>query len=610
MVRSIVPWHRSVGQTAVAALLSIFAAASAAEAGSKDYCRNVQFRGSAGANPPNVTFLVRDLRSNLVLTTCSLAPEHDETNLQYLQLLPFRWEKKTKYGGDCNANVTPIVQKKGCADDGKSCTIKTTIAPATTGAVKSYARICCYEGGACTGAKLTAIPIAVDVEVANIACDNVPNVDPPVRNCDLSTGDAGGSLELVPQVAPSAEACRSAIGAAMTQYITEVQAAVAGCTTLRLVAGISPACAVADVDAALRDPLVEDVSKAADKCAPTRSPASLRFQGICPAPCDGINPAKCSAGQVGLDCLTDEQCNTSTALGDGRCGDWTRTVDCLLCLTDASISDTSQLVWGDYQDLLQLQGRAADPAVVACLYSLGTQLAEVASVRAAETAKCQKIRDKGQRPLPSSPCAELDLNGAIAAAEQKAHEAILAGCDPVNAAPVLAKACGGTANDFTQLADCVTDEAAQTNDEVTQAAFRENSSYPLTFVAPAFGTLSPCQPAVKDLYTFSVNSGDSVLLVGDTDDPASAADLCFGPGSGCLLGDAISGDEELPCSSPVPLGHRCPVSSFTATADDTCTVEVTNCSGTCVNPTNASYKLHVTRNSQPTVLVRVADDQP
>ena len=129
-------------------------------------------------------------------------------------------------------------------------------------------------------------------------------------------------------------------------------------------------------------------------------------------------------------------------------------------------------------------------------------------------------------------------------------------------------------------------------------------------LTPAPGALVPCEPAVIDRYVFDVRAGEQVVVRADTVDLATAADLCFGPGSGCTTGDDISGDEDVPCTFPSPTEFDCPEDSFTASADGQCTVEIAECIGDCANPALANYTLSVQRDSVDAPVRLTADDEP
>ena len=117
-----------------------------------------------------------------------------------------------------------------------------------------------------------------------------------------------------------------------------------------------------------------------------------------------------------------------------------------------------------------------------------------------------------------------------------------------------------------------------------------------------------CDFITADIWEFQVTSGETVSLIADTVDAATAADLCFL--GGCLPSlDSFFGDDEFACTFPPPV-FACPSDSFVATADATCTVSVEDCGLPCSDPNTANYVLDVTRNGSPALLTLIQDDSP
>jgi hypothetical protein len=122
-------------------------------------------------------------------------------------------------------------------------------------------------------------------------------------------------------------------------------------------------------------------------------------------------------------------------------------------------------------------------------------------------------------------------------------------------------------------------------------------------VTSATEDLTTCEPPVTDQWTFQVTAGQTVLVHADTIDAATAADLCF-QGT-CTDGTSFYGDDEVSCTFPPP-AYACPETSFVASSDATCTMNVMTCSPSCADPSTARYRLDVTGSD----LVLVEDDVP
>jgi len=123
-------------------------------------------------------------------------------------------------------------------------------------------------------------------------------------------------------------------------------------------------------------------------------------------------------------------------------------------------------------------------------------------------------------------------------------------------------------------------------------------------VGPVLEDLSPC--FANDVWEFDVTAGDSVFLEADTVDAATAADLCFF--GSCDTGDFFSADDIFPCTFPPP-AFSCPLATFVASADGTCTMNMQTCSSACADFDRAGYSLSVQRDGSFTNLTLIGDDQ-
>jgi hypothetical protein len=123
-------------------------------------------------------------------------------------------------------------------------------------------------------------------------------------------------------------------------------------------------------------------------------------------------------------------------------------------------------------------------------------------------------------------------------------------------------------------------------------------------LSPVTDSLITCQR--QDTWQFSVNAAQNVVLVGDTADAATAADLCLTVS--CTGGDSAGADDNNACTFPPP-AFACPRASFVANSAESCTVVFRTCSSACANPNRANYSLRVTLDGTDTTLIRTANNQ-
>jgi len=488
----------------------------------------------------------------------------------------------------------------------RSCKIKAKLAPKTTGSSKYYVDFCCYEGNECKGDKLgdpTPIPIEVKVDLGGSeVCPAGDTVEPP-DPCSFSLAPlprtSSGELRMSQTPSGSAVSCRGTLGRATTNLVAGATDEVTRCNLNALKEVLPSDCTTADDDKGVIAALIAGVNDSAVSCAATRSPTRLRH-GLCSAPCEGLVSQTCAAGGALGSCTTDAECELPPGSGEGRCGIWSETANCINCQIQSAINDASTKIWGD-------AAYTFDSDV--CMSAIGKSFASLVSVRAKELLACQKLKDSAKKATaPEGPCKDADLKGSIAKEEQQAIDTIEGGCQ--GAPPeVLANVCGGTEASFAGVADCVIAGAKKIADTLSSASYPETDPSQ-TLISPVTESLQTCEPATTDRYTFTVAAGDNVSLHADTADASTAADLCFGIDSGCTTGDAISGDEDVPCTFTGSLGHDCPQDSFVATGNGTCTVEVTECAGDCTDNNRANYSLTVMKNASPAQLELIADDEP
>jgi hypothetical protein len=620
----------------------IVALSSSAHA-AKNYCRKIELTGNAG-NGPNkpVEFLVRDNTGGTLLNkSCPITAGSNETDIAYITRLPYAW------GTDSSNPPTTCPLPGGydpldplktqCIDyAGGSCKVKVKISPKGDGSKKKYAEVCCYAETECSGAKLgtegTPVPITIQVQKYGTAepCPDPNNCE----DCELCVVDPD-PMGMAQIPSPTAAKCRSAVAAAAATYVISAAKVSVGCHKDRLAGKIPPPVDCNDLNQADSKQIVDAaqtaLADATAACAADRSPTTFGYR-TCPAPCNAISLGGCTAGLIGLPvCQTDRDCDTAPGAGDGRCGDWAATSNCLSCVIENAVTTAVTDKYGNPNVSMSPEGQD-------CQNAIGYALANLTSARINATIACQKKRDGGKQPLAAGQsCKDLDLGGLLASIEQKAKDFITAHCNAMSVAELDA-ICGG-ASTVPGLGQCMADNVHTMNDAFSFAVIpssalkcgddlktgfeecdgTDDDDCPSACTAqckcgqlsPVTSNLTPCQPPVIDRYTFDVIAGDTISVHADTVNAASASNLCFTPGSQCSSGEAIVGDNEAPCQFPPPGGAQCPHANLVATADGTCMVGVTECAPiSCQNPGVADYSLAVTRNGNPAIVDQISDNSP
>ncbi|TFH23426.1 MAG: hypothetical protein E4H03_06195 [Myxococcales bacterium] len=661
---------RYAGFGIIAVVFFLVAIAPEAHARLKPHCRRLLITGIAGVSPNQATFQILDKNSNTLAQSCAVQPHDNEEDIEYIKRLAYRWTPDPT-GGDDDDPCTPVppfngalpdpLPKKACVTlagpDQPSCTIKYKVSPKDTGVKKQYMEFCCYEDNdqdklckskldAAATPKPIPITLQVDTNGDLTYCPEAPcDGDCPACPIVISpppppfTFVMRGPVEplLGTKHLPSAEGggCRADLGAALRSYAAVGSSAISRCHKARLAGKLDSATncnsATDDADTAAQFQVLADgVRSAALGCAKGGSPAASGY-GSCPAPCALINIGLCSAGNVGAPCAGDSECDVTP--GDGLCGNWTAVGDCLTCLAEDAVVSAAVTTYGDTPVPIP-----APKDVANCDDAIAGALVKLTATLVRETAKCQKKTDTGQKSLPAgvSFCKDADVKGIIAKAEASARALIVKSCSG-GEIPVLASICGG-ALDPDSVGDCVVENAHAVNETISGAAYPDTaavcgngnkeggeqcdgandtacpgvclSSCQCGLLSPVSEDLTPCEPGSVDRYTFPVQAGDTLSVRADTVDAGTAADLCFGAGSGCDNGDAIEGDDEVPCTFPSPLGFGCPHATFSATADGVCTVEVAECINDCANAAQANYTLSVQKAGGAVPLQLTADDEP
>jgi hypothetical protein len=647
---------RRVALAAFAILVLGALTSDAIAAGPKPHCRRVLINGTAGDTPNEATFQILDQNSNTLAQSCPIQPWDGENSVEYIQRFVYRWtpdpEDDTGLPGTClpamplndqaGLDLLGPLPKKGCVTlaggDQPSCTIKYKIAPKDTGTSKKYIEFCCFEDNdddkLCktkldSSATPTPIPITVQVDTngdlaycpsspCDVNCPDCPIVDITSPFVFGMRGPVEPLLGTKHLPSSGGGGCRADLGAALSTFARMGSSMLSRCHADRLGGKLPPSVDCNSIPST--DPktdgvfasLTTIVEDAAAECASGGSPSAFGYSA-CPPPCDSIDLAVCSAGTIGAPCASNAECDV--APGDGRCGDWGATGNCLACLAEDAILSSAATVYGD-----PTPPPPATGDVVKCQEAVGRGLADLTRARVGETISCQKKVDGGAAlPAGALVCKDADGKQKVAGAELRARDLILQYCDGTQLAEI-GSTCGG-ATDPVLVGDCVVQNAFAVNDALAYAAFPETtpvcgdgvkegseacdagddaacpgaclSSCECGVLSPVAGDLSPCEDGVLDRYVFDVTAGQQILVRADTVDLMTAADLCFGAGSGCTNGDSIDGDDDVPCSFPSPLAFDCPETAFIASADGQCTVEVTDCVSDCADPLVANYSLVV-----------------
>jgi cysteine-rich repeat protein len=284
---------------------------------------------------------------------------------------------------------------------------------------KRTLKICCREHG-CSGAKLaglgTNIPISVQTQgVAE--CPTLSNWCPaeiPSDNLETIRFDTD-PIDGRPGPYASQRECKSALqtaAGALTQTVFQVlKDCMAGtftgsCATVNPTS--DPAGAVATASTALRTAIQ-------DGCAQSgRSPSDFGFTS-CPAPCDTIKLAVCSAGRVvepepcqaGIVGTPQRNrfCDTTPGAGDGVCGDWSTFKDCTVCSATAAgeaaiaaayVGSAARSTTAREADTAAAHGRVGRSLTASaknCQNHIGDGIATLLKAELKDAAKCQKNLD-------------------------------------------------------------------------------------------------------------------------------------------------------------------------------------------------------------------------
>lgn len=452
---------RDLGCAVFAIVVAVVPSAHAA----KDHCRKIILTGNAGTNPKPVIFYVKNNPGDTTLSqSCPVTAQTNEADIDYIKRLPFAW-------GTGPAACPPELQpgelpydpadplKFRCIDyAGGSCRIKSKVAPKTTGASKKYTEICCYEEPGC-GVKLgtssaTPIPISIQVEKqgSGVLCPDPNNCD----DCDTCVVDPDpiGAQQLP---SPAGARCRAGLASAVSSYLVGVTELLADCHRDRMAGKLSPAtdCNSTNADssiAATVGTLTAAVVAAGEACAVNRSPSTVGFH-TCPAPCDGIGTGGCTAGNGAPTCQSDRDCDSAPGAGNGICGDWAQTEECMVCVAQNAVVSAIEDKYGIPSAVLPAKAQK-------CQNTIGGAFVHLAAARIGATLSCQKRLDGG-KGTNAQPCSDQDPQAMLAGAEAKIAEAVMSACDPAAIAS-LDSICSG-ATTLAQIGPCIIDNARLLN---------------------------------------------------------------------------------------------------------------------------------------------------
>ncbi len=128
--------------------------------------------------------------------------------------------------------------------------------------------------------------------------------------------------------------------------------------------------------------------------------------------------------------------------------------------------------------------------------------------------------------------------------------------------------------------------------------------------SPVTEELTPCGFSIVDTWEFDVTVGQAVLVRADTVDPGTTAVFRLTGECGSQI---ISGFSDFACMFPPPQNVGCPELAFTASASETCAVDIDVVTtdpnqSPCASPGAASYSLTVEVAGAPVDLTLVRDD--
>jgi hypothetical protein len=423
---------------AIAAILLALTASTQSLAKVKDNCRRISIEGAAGVSTNVATWSIYDnaVPPASLVRSCPIEPLPGETNLEYIRRLGHQWGSSPSC--PLFTDLTEV-SSRCLLDDGgtKSCRIKTKISPKTDGSKKRYVEFCCYADTDC-GAKLVD-PIPITVVVDRVGAPESCPADNCVDGCSDCTVDVDPIAMRQLPTGPGA-ACRDAVAKAVNSYTAGTTAALTACHAAVAAGAISSA---TDCNSVTADPatnaavsaLAPVVDDATGLCATTRTPAQMGYRS-CPAPCNAIS----------IDA-----------------GDWSDVADCLRCQAQQASIATAVTIYGPTGG----SPTVSTPAAV-CQAAVGDAVSEVASVRARETAKCQKLIDAGGvLPDGVASCKGNDSKQRIQSQQDAAAGALETACPPAVVAAL--DLCGG-ADDSGAVAGCVGQATEELNNTASTAA--------------------------------------------------------------------------------------------------------------------------------------------
>ncbi len=128
--------------------------------------------------------------------------------------------------------------------------------------------------------------------------------------------------------------------------------------------------------------------------------------------------------------------------------------------------------------------------------------------------------------------------------------------------------------------------------------------------SPVTEDLTPCGFFITDTWEFDTTVGQPVLVRADTVDPETTAVLGLTGECGSQM---IFGFNDFACMSPPPQNVGCPELAFTASASETCAVDIDVFTtdpnqSPCASAETTNYRLTVEVAGAPAPLTLVQDD--
>lgn len=358
-------------------------------AAGRAHCRDLVFAGAAGiASNDKVTLRVTDADGAPVESSCQLQVNPSESAKDFAARLVAAWgDGSAGILAACpNPNPPAPLPKTSCGTQPlgtRSCKHKYKFKPdrntvdPNDGLIRI--RICCKDGALCRGPNMVnpKTPVSVQSKI-DPSLVFTPAVPPAVGASIV--GVSLDPIDMTQLPAGEMQGCRKGLGLAARTL--------ADASLSARVKGLPP-----DPDPAAR------LRPAAMACAADGSSAASLGYATCPAPCAAIVVSQCTAGQVGIPCGTNADCDLSPGSGDGVCTtDWNVVADCLACQIESALDVAFDEAYGT--------GSSGSAEADDCQFGIGRALLDVVDLNVSETVRCQRLVDVGSAALPTHPAGQ------------------------------------------------------------------------------------------------------------------------------------------------------------------------------------------------------------